>query len=139
MQPFPTTNKACQFISLSPTGGEVYLIQYYMIKFVSDLLKVGCILLVFPFLLSIKPAAHDIKWNIINSSVNHLFTLLSYDNICREMYTTGGKNSDTHVFVSKVWKCQIGKIKNHKLKDRQYNTHSQKEMGKKTNTDPNPL
>jgi hypothetical protein len=32
-----------------------------------------------------------------------------------------------------------GKIKNHKLKDRQYNTHSQKEMGKKTNTDPNPL
>ena len=93
MQPFPTTNKACQFISLSHAGGEVYLIQYYMIKFVSDLLKVGCILLVFPFLLSIKPAAHDIKWNIINSSVNHLFTLQSYDNICQEMYATGEKTA----------------------------------------------
>ena len=41
MQSVPITTKV---LSLNPTHGEVYSIQYYVIKFVSDLRQVGCFL-----------------------------------------------------------------------------------------------
>jgi hypothetical protein len=41
MQSVPITTK---FLSLNPAHGKVYSIQYYVIKFVSDLWQVGCFL-----------------------------------------------------------------------------------------------
>jgi len=40
------TNK---FVSLNPTHGEVYSVQHYVIKFVSDLQQVGGFLLIHLF------------------------------------------------------------------------------------------
>jgi hypothetical protein len=40
---------------LSPLGYEVYMIQHYVIKFVSDLRQVGCFLRVLQFPPPIKP------------------------------------------------------------------------------------
>jgi hypothetical protein len=41
MQSVPITTKV---LSLNPAHGKVYSIQYYVIKFVSDLRQVGCFL-----------------------------------------------------------------------------------------------
>jgi hypothetical protein len=49
---------------------EVYSIQYYVIKFVSDLRQVGCFLRVLWFPPSIKLMA-TIYWNIVESAVKH--------------------------------------------------------------------
>jgi hypothetical protein len=45
MQSVPITTK---IVSLNPAHGEVYSIQHYVIKFVSELRQVGGFLLVFP-------------------------------------------------------------------------------------------
>jgi hypothetical protein len=46
MQSVPIINKV---VSLNPVHGEVYLIQHYVIKFVSDLRQVGGFLCVLQF------------------------------------------------------------------------------------------
>ena len=51
MQSVPITAK---FMSLNPTHGEVFSIQHYMIKFVSDFLQIGGFLLILRFPPSIK-------------------------------------------------------------------------------------
>ena len=56
---FKTTN-AISVVSLNPSHGEVYLIQYYVIKFVSDLRQVCGFLWVLRFPLQIKLTANDI-------------------------------------------------------------------------------
>jgi hypothetical protein len=54
IQSVPVTNKRCEF---EPGHGMVYSIQYYVIKFVSDLRQVGEFLWVLPFPPSIKLTA----------------------------------------------------------------------------------
>jgi hypothetical protein len=54
MQSVPITTKV---VSSNPVHGEVYLIQHYMIKFVSYLRQVGGFLLVLLFLPPIKLTA----------------------------------------------------------------------------------
>ena len=54
MQSVPITTKV---VSLNPARGEVYSIQRYVIKFVSDLRKVGGFLRVLWFLPPIKLTA----------------------------------------------------------------------------------
>ena len=51
MQSVPITAKV---VSLNPTHGEVFSIQHYMIKFVSDFLQIGGFLLILRFPPSIK-------------------------------------------------------------------------------------
>jgi hypothetical protein len=51
MQSVPITTK---IVSSNPAHREVYWIQHYMIKFVSDLRQVGCFLRVLRFLPPIK-------------------------------------------------------------------------------------
>jgi len=46
-----------KFVSLNPVHGEVYSMQHYVIKFVSDLRQVGCFLRVLQFPSSIKLTA----------------------------------------------------------------------------------
>jgi hypothetical protein len=54
VQPVPITTKV---VSLNPAHGEVCLIQHYVIKFVSDLRQVGCLLQVLRFPPPIKLTA----------------------------------------------------------------------------------
>ena len=54
MQSVPITTNV---VSSNPVHGEVYLIQHYVIKFVSDFRQVGGFLLVIRFPLSIKLTA----------------------------------------------------------------------------------
>ena len=63
----PITSKV---VSWNPVHGEVYLIQHYVIKFVSDLWQVGGFLRVFRFPPPIKrPPRYN--WNIVESGVKH--------------------------------------------------------------------
>jgi len=48
---------AIDVVSVNPTNGEVYMIQHYVIKFVSDLRQVGGFLLVLRFPPPIKLTA----------------------------------------------------------------------------------
>ena len=57
MQSVPITTKV---VSSNPSQGEVYLIQHYVIKFVSDLRQVGGFLRVLWFSPSNKTDRHDI-------------------------------------------------------------------------------
>ena len=63
-------------VSLNPSHGEVYLMQHYVIKFVSDLRQVSYILCVLGFPPPIKLTA-TIQWNIVESGIKHL-TLTLY-------------------------------------------------------------
>jgi hypothetical protein len=57
-------------VSSNPTHGKVYLIQHYVIKFISDLRKVSGFLHVLQFPPPIKwPPRYN--WNIIESGVKH--------------------------------------------------------------------
>jgi hypothetical protein len=58
MQSLPITTK---IVSLNPTHGKVYSIQYYVIKFVSDLWQVGGFLRALRFPSPIKTDHHDIN------------------------------------------------------------------------------
>ena len=49
-----------KIVSWNPVHGEVYSIQHYVIKFVSDLRQVGGFLQVLPSPPPIKLTAHDI-------------------------------------------------------------------------------
>ena len=53
-----------EVVSLNPANGEVYLIQHYMIKFVSDMRHVSGFLQV----LRLPPRY---KWNIVESDAKH--------------------------------------------------------------------
>jgi len=61
VQSVPITTKV---VSSSPINGEVYSIQHYVIKFVSDLRQVGGFL----WLLQFPPRY---SWNIVESGVKH--------------------------------------------------------------------
>jgi hypothetical protein len=62
VQSVPITTKV---VSSSPAGGEVYSIQLYVIKFVSDLWQVGGFLRVLRF----PPPRNN--WNTVESDVKH--------------------------------------------------------------------
>jgi hypothetical protein len=58
-------------ISSNPVHGEVYSIQHYVIKFVSDLRQIGCFLRVFQFPPQIKlTATHDITEILLKVALN---------------------------------------------------------------------
>ena len=63
VQSVPVTTK---FVSSNPVHGEVYLIQHYVIKLVSDLRQVG----VFRFLHQYNWTPRY-NWNIVESGTNH--------------------------------------------------------------------
>ena len=57
-------------VGSNPINGKVYLIQHYVIKFVSDFQQVGGILRVPRFPPPIKLTARY-NWNIVESCVKH--------------------------------------------------------------------
>jgi hypothetical protein len=60
----------CAYLSSNPTHGEVYLIQHYMMNFVSDLRQVSGFLRVLRILPPINwPLRYN--WNINESGVKH--------------------------------------------------------------------
>jgi hypothetical protein len=61
---FLTDRNTTKVVSLNPSHGEVYSIQHYVIKFVSDLQQVCGFLLVLPFLPPIKRTANATFNNI---------------------------------------------------------------------------
>ena len=67
MQSVPITTNV---VSSNPIHGEVYLIQYYVIKFVSDLRQVCGFIRVLQFPPSIKLTATK-NWNIVESGAKH--------------------------------------------------------------------
>ena len=68
MQSVPITTKV---VSSNPIYGEVYSIQHYVIKFVSDLRQVGGFRRVLQFTAPIKLIATIVNWNIVESGVKH--------------------------------------------------------------------
>jgi hypothetical protein len=66
MQSVPITTKV---VSLNPVHGEVYLMQHYVIKFVSDLRQVICFLQVLRFPPPIK-LTHDIPEILLKVALN---------------------------------------------------------------------
>ena len=68
MQSVPITTKV---VSSNPIHGEVYSIQHYVIKFVSDLRQVGGFRWVLQFPAPIKLIATIVNWNIVESGVKH--------------------------------------------------------------------
>jgi len=64
-----TTN--VNVVSSNPAHGEVYSIQHYVIKFVSDLRQVNCFLHVLWFPPPIKIDRHHINDNFFESGVKH--------------------------------------------------------------------
>jgi hypothetical protein len=73
MQSVPITTKV---VSSNPADGEMYLIQHYVIKFVSDLRQVDGFLLVFRFPAPIN-CTPWYNWNIVESDVKHYKPMLS--------------------------------------------------------------
>jgi len=67
VQPVPITTKV---VISNPAHGEVYLIQYHVIKFVSELRQVRDFLRVLRFPPPIKLSA-TIYWNIVESGIKH--------------------------------------------------------------------
>ena len=71
---FTTTDKISAYHHWSsefePGSGEVYSIQHYVIKFVSDLKQVGVFLGVLPFPPSIKPDCHNIAEILLKVTLN---------------------------------------------------------------------
>jgi hypothetical protein len=65
--PVPITMKV---VSSNPAHGEVYSIQHYVIKFVSDLRQVGGFWLI-RFPPPIKLTATIYSWNIVESGIKH--------------------------------------------------------------------
>jgi hypothetical protein len=58
------------FVSSNPVHGEVYSIQHYVIKFVSDLRQVDGFLWVFQLPLPIKLNRHDITEILLKVALN---------------------------------------------------------------------
>jgi hypothetical protein len=67
MQSVPITTKA---VSSNPVHSEVFLIQHYVIMFVSDLRKVSCFIWVSRFPQSIKHDRHDITEILLKVALN---------------------------------------------------------------------
>ena len=67
MQSVPITTKA---VSSNPVHSEVFLIQQYVIMFVSDLRKVSCFLWVPRFPPSIKHDRHDMTAILLKVALN---------------------------------------------------------------------
>ena len=65
--PLPITTKV---VSMNPAHGEVYSIQHYVIKFVSDLQKVGGFLRVLPSSSTNKTDHHDITEILLKVALN---------------------------------------------------------------------
>jgi len=62
-----------KFVSSNPAHGEVYSIQHYVIKFVSNLWQVGGILRVLRFPPPIKLTSTIYNWNIVESVHKHYY------------------------------------------------------------------
>jgi hypothetical protein len=67
--PVQSVSITTEFVSSNPIHGEVYSIQHYVIKLVSDLRQVGGFLRVLRFPPLIKPPRYN--WNIVESGVKH--------------------------------------------------------------------
>jgi hypothetical protein len=67
VQSVPITTKA---VSLNPVHGEVYSIQHYVIKFVSDLRQVGGFIRVLRFLATNKTDGHDVTEILLKVALN---------------------------------------------------------------------
>jgi hypothetical protein len=67
MQSVPITTKV---VNTNPIHGQVYSIQHYVIKFVSDLRQVGCFLLVLRFPPTIKTDCHDMTVILLKVALN---------------------------------------------------------------------
>ena len=65
-QPVKSVPITTKVVNSNPVHGELYLIQHYVIKFVSDLRQVGGFLRVLRFPPPIKLNVH---WNIVESDV----------------------------------------------------------------------
>ena len=63
----PITTKV---VSSNPVHGELYSVQYYVIKFVSDFWQVGGFLRILRFPQPIKLTTRY-NWNIVESGVKH--------------------------------------------------------------------
>ena len=57
-------------VSSNPVHGEVYSIQHYVIKFVSDLRQIGGFLRLLRFPLTYKTDRHDITEILLNVALN---------------------------------------------------------------------
>ena len=60
-----------EIVSSNPGRVEEYLIQHYVITFVSDLRKVGCVLWVLRFPQTNQTNRHDIAEILVKRSVKH--------------------------------------------------------------------
>ena len=60
-----------RIVSSNPVHGEMYSIQHYVIKFVSDLRQFGGVLLVLRFPAIIKKWPPRYNWNIFESGIKH--------------------------------------------------------------------
>ena len=67
VQSVPITTKV---LTLNPTHGEVYLIQHYAIKFVSDLLQVSDFLRLLPVSSTNKTDCHGILEILLKVALN---------------------------------------------------------------------
>ena len=90
MQSLPITTK---IVSLNPTHAKVYSIQYYVIKFVSDLWQVGGFLRALRFPSPIKSWPPRYKWQVVGSE-GEGGEGLSATHLCPYLNTHGGK--ETH-------------------------------------------
>ena len=73
-------------MSSNPVHGKAYSIQYYVIKFVSDLWQVGGFLRVLRFPPPIKPPRYN--WNIVESGIKHHKPYLNWIDQKLKMATT---------------------------------------------------
>ena len=83
-------------MSLNPVHGEVYSIQHYVIKFVSDLRQVSGFLRVLRFPPLTKLTVTK-KWNIVESGIKHhntntTHTLISFISKTRLQPAVGGRH-----------------------------------------------
>ena len=69
VQSVPITTEV---VSLNPTHGEVYSIQHYEIKFVSDLQQIGGFLRVLLFPLPIKVSTYDITEILLKVALHNI-------------------------------------------------------------------
>ena len=87
-------------VSSNPVHGEVYSIQLYVIKFVSDLWQDGRFLLVHPVSSTNKTGCHDITEILLEVALNIItWILLSYRFRIIGLYVL-------ELIKSEVWKCQ---------------------------------
>jgi hypothetical protein len=128
MQPVPVITKV---VNSHPAYGEVYLIQQYVIKSVSDLRQVGGFLRVLWYHPPIKVTAVNFKDILFLISLNivcycFLFRILRhyliYILVCCDLYTIRIINKKYHI----VWTVSKSNGKNYRNRDKIYTLSAQR-------------